>query len=355
MPYRHAPQPSLGRGAYPAPRETLRGAKRPVRLANALRALRWRAKTKRCAARLGAGKAPCLPYRHAPRPSPGRGAYPVPREILQGAKRPVCLANALRALRWRAKTKRCAARLGAGKAPCLSRRHAPRPSLGRGAYPAPRETCMEPDKAVLLARNRALSACLGADTAARQTCRDGHVYCKRPNRLPVFTCKPCVLPLAILAECPSAAGNVGEFFASPRTDKRKGRALFVAAKSGGGARLLGFHAHGASFLPPAQAPNPGKPFRFLLVFVHATACAKRPPPPALILVPQAILLPPGFCACGGVRARYLPPARTGPPIPASRFTSSWSLCVRRCAPMRAVSRTCGAKFSGVAQKGAPSS
>ena len=106
---------------------------------------------------------------------------------------------------------------------------------------------------------------------------------------------------------------------------------------------------------PHRSPNPGKPFRFLLVFVHATACAKRPPPPALILVPQAILLPPGFCACGGVRARYLPPARTGPPIPASRFTSSWSLCVRRCAPMRAVSRTCGAKFSGVAQKGAPSS
>ena len=75
---------------------------------------------------------------------------------------------------------------------------------------------MEPDKAVRLARNRALSACLGADTAARQTCRDGHVYCKRPNRLPVFTYKPCVLPLAILVECPSAAGNVGEFFASPR-------------------------------------------------------------------------------------------------------------------------------------------
>ena len=106
---------------------------------------------------------------------------------------------------------------------------------------------------------------------------------------------------------------------------------------------------------PHRSPNPGKPFRFLLVFVHATACAKRPPPPALILVPQAILLPPGFCACGGVRARYLPPARTGPPIPASHSASSWSLCMRRCAPMRAVSRTCGAKFSGVAQKGAPSS
>ena len=88
----------LGAGPIPA-RETLQGAKRPVRLANALRALRWRAKTKRCAARLGAGKAPCLSYRHAPRPSPGRGAYPAPRETLQGAKRPVCLANALRALR----------------------------------------------------------------------------------------------------------------------------------------------------------------------------------------------------------------------------------------------------------------
>ena len=241
------------------------------------------------------------------------------------AKRPVCLTGMLRGL-----------------------------CLGAGLIPA-RETCMEPDKAVRLARNRALSACLGADTAARQTCRDGHVYCKRPNRLPAFTCKPCVLPLAILVECPSAAGNVGEFFASPRTDKRKGRALFVAAKSGGGARLLGFHAHGASFLPPAQVPQSR----------------------------QAVPLPPGLCACNGMReasstsrtdpsppghsasswvlcvrrrACKVPSSRPHrPPIPASRSASSWSLCVRRCAPMRAVSRTCGAKFSGVAQKGAPSS
>ena len=85
----------------------------------------------------------------------------------------------------------------------------------------------------------------------------------------------------------------------PRTDKRKGRALFVAAKSGGGARLLGFHAHGASFLPPAQIPQSR----------------------------QAVPLPPGLCACNGMREASST-SRTDP-SPPGHSASSWVLCVRR--------------------------
>ena len=230
--------PFVGARKRNAVRPAWAQAKRPVCLAGMLRGLCLGAKPILFRAKPYRGQnAPSVSQTHFV----GARKRNAVRPAWAQAKRPVCLTGMLRGLR-----------------------------LGAGPIPA-RETCMEPDKAVRLARNRALSACLGADTAARQTCRDGHVYCKRPNRLPVFTCKPCVLPLAILVECPSAAGNVGEFFASPpHRQKKRPRPVCRCKK----------RRRGASF--------------------------------------------------GISRTRsVLPPARTDPPIPASRSASSWSLCMQR--------------------------